>query len=136
LIDHGKVIELRGHDAVVEFSETGACVKCGACLSAGKGKMIALALNSLNAKVGSQVEVEILPRFVIGASFLVFMLPLLFLIAGYFVGVSLFPHNFQQNAGIITSAIFFMLSWFLIKAYDLRIKGTGRFKRRIVKILS
>ena len=95
--------------------------------------------NPLNAKVGDNVEVEILPVFVIGASFLIFIFPLLFLIAGYFFGYYLFPLFFQEgspkNAGIIVSFLFFFVSWFFIRFIDINAKKQGKFTRKIVKIV-
>ena len=137
--DKGKVIELIGSDAVVEFEANSACAKCGACLNAGHGMMRALVKNPLNAKVGDSVEVEILPVFVIGASFLIFIFPLLFLIAGYFLGYYLFPLFLKevssQNAGIIISFLFFFVSWFFIRFIDINAKKQGKFTRKIVKIV-
>lgn len=140
MLDRGKVIELKGNDAVVQFVETSACAKCGACFRAGKGLVVTTAENSLKAKVGDLVEVEILPKFVITASFLIFILPLIFLLLGYFVGygiaLSLKVTNFAQNIGILTSIIFFILAWAGIRVYDSHVKKTQKFQSKIVKIVS
>ena len=102
--------------------------------------MVTTAENPLKAKVGDRVEVEILPKFVIAASFLIFILPLIFLLLGYFVGyeIAVFFNyrDFAQNIGILASIAFFVLSWVGIRAYDTHIEKTQRFQSKIVKILS
>ena len=133
MIDLGKVLELKGAEAVVEFPVSSACAKCGACIQAGRGIMVMTCENSLGARIGDRVEVETSPQYVVAFSFLLFILPLLFLMSGYFIG---FYFSKKEGIGILSSILFFVLAWFLLKAYDSYFKGSRKFTSKILQIIS
>ncbi|KAF0132996.1 MAG: sigma-E factor negative regulatory protein RseC [Candidatus Saganbacteria bacterium] len=100
---------LPGNLATVTFKSHGACKNCGMCLVAGNEASIK-AKNEIGAKVGDKVKVEISPKEVIRAAGILFILPILSMIAGYFIG------------GIIFSFVFLFASFILIYLFEKAIK--------------
>jgi len=80
------------------------------------------ALNELKAKAGDNVKVEIPPRNVLLASFLLFILPLIALMSGFFIG------------GVVWSFLFLFITYLLIFIYD-RMFHFVSVKSRIVEVL-
>lgn len=75
--------------ARVEFHSTAGCKKCGICKMMGD-KVFVDAINEIGAKIGERVEVEIEPKSVLWATFLLFIAPLIGLFLGYYAGGVLF----------------------------------------------
>lgn len=86
MIEQGKVIAILPDGlARVEFASTAGCKKCGICKMTGDRVYID-ASNELGAEVGEAVEVEIATKNVLWATFLLFILPIIGLVIGYFIG--------------------------------------------------
>ena len=107
--------------AQIEFKGTSACAKCGKCSMGLSGEMFVEAENKIQAKIGDTVEVEFFS--VISSSFIVYILPIVFLVIGYFIGVMVFPlvsiEVSMENLGIIFAIAFLFISFALLKIYDL-----------------
>ena len=116
--------------AKVEFKSSSACAKCGKCTMGATGEILIKAQNKVGAKVGDQVEVEILSGALISSSFLIYILPIIFLVLGYFVGFSLHPLILsgvsQESSGIIFSIVFLFVSFVLLKLYDTYVSKKGK----------
>jgi sigma-E factor negative regulatory protein RseC len=90
MLEQGKVIEVLGNGiARVEFTSTAGCKKCGICKMMGD-KVFVDALNEIGAGKGERVTVEIEPKSVLWATFLLFIAPLIGLFLGYYAGGVLF----------------------------------------------
>lgn len=90
MIEQGRVIEILGNNlARVEFTSTAGCKKCGICKMMGD-KVFVDAINGIGAGKGERVEVEIEPKSVLWATFLLFIAPLIGLFLGYYAGGVLF----------------------------------------------
>ena len=109
LQEKGVVIGLRGGTAVVQTKNKLACSSCKVSTSCGTGiveqylsaKLFESELpNTLNAKVGQQVIIEIPKSSVTKASLVVYVVPLLFLFLGAIFG-QLFI--FSENLIILIS---------------------------------
>ena len=119
MIEQGTVTEILADGrAKVNFKSGRECVKCGACFKNGEQGYVE-ALNGTGAKKGDTVRVEIPPQKVLQATFLLFIIPPVALIAGYFV------------AGILSSFVMFFLSFLLLYLYDRRFQGEKTFCRII-----
>ena len=65
------------------------CDNCGVCSQKPTTDLLAMASNTIGAKVGDMVEVESIAGSSIGIAVLVYVLPCVFLILGYFLGQAL-----------------------------------------------
>jgi len=134
--DIGTVVDIREGNAVVEFSKSDACTTCKLktfCFFQ-EGDITSLSMtNTLSAKVGDIVQFEILPQARILGSFLVFIVPILFLINTYFLcrsGIGL-----SENLSILLSLLSVVLSFLLVKIIDLIVRKRALIQPRMKDII-
>lgn len=128
----GLVIELKGSLALVRVKEGSGCEGCsgaGSC-KAVSGERVLEAENSVGAKPGQRVLISIGSGAFLKASFLVYMVPIIFLFIGAYVGgkvgPTLYPGLAMDYWQALTGATFLALSAGVIRLYDKRVKkGTG-----------
>lgn len=85
--EYGRVVAIKGGDAMIKFIRTSACGRCHACgMLSTQNEIVVGVQNSLGAKVGDQVAVNILMRKALGASVVAYVFPLLMLILGAVAG--------------------------------------------------
>ncbi|RQD70589.1 MAG: sigma E positive regulator RseC/MucC [Tindallia sp. MSAO_Bac2] len=83
----GQIIQVLNGTAKVKMQRHSSCAGCNACKMGSSDKPIELeALNRLNAREGDWVEVEMENQYVLTAAFMMYMIPLLFLVAGVLIG--------------------------------------------------
>ncbi len=118
----GEIVAVEGERAQVKVVRGDKCGDCRVCQAFGEGGGIMEARNRIGAAVGDLVEVEVNPKVVVGHSFLLFIVPLVFLIAGYLVGHALaWPAILGPEARGIVGAFFFLTaSFLLLRVYDRR----------------
>ena len=122
MIEQGIVKEiLKNGLARVYFKAGGGCEKCGACIIKGNEAYID-AINEAKAKVGDPVRVEIPAGNVLKAVSLLFILPIICLIAGFFMG------------GVLWAFLSLFICYFLIFLYD-RTFHFSNAKSIIVEVL-
>lgn len=98
----GIVKEVRQSTAIVEIKRSSACGEnCASCGLCQNKTMTAEAKNLINAKIGDTVIVETADKKVMNAAFLVYILPLIVMLAGYFIGALK-----SETVGIITAFLF------------------------------
>lgn len=103
------------------------CASCGLC--PGKTAKV-LAVNDINAAVGDTVIIDMPDSRVLGAAFLVYIVPLIMLIIGYFSGHALFN---SEIAGIITGFLFMAAAFTTIICIDKKIKR--KYTPHIIRIV-
>ena len=116
----GVIISEEKQKVTIQMVKGDKCKDCNLCETTGPNQMQVEALNNINAHVGDLVEFEVPPAKVLGSSFLIFIVPVLFMIAGYFIGTSFFgPQSGEgEGAGILGSIFGFVLSMILLKFFD------------------
>ena len=117
----GKIVEINGDVAEIQIAKSKECAGCTACdMWDTKGPVYIPAKNTVQGKVGDLVEVEIAPAQVLGSSLLVFLFPILALMAGYWLGSRLAPQLQMggESAGILGAVIFLVISFGVIYFYD------------------
>jgi sigma-E factor negative regulatory protein RseC len=137
MIETGVVKKIEKDLAWVTMIKGEQCAGCTACKAFGEGSFELVALNEPGAKTGENVEVEINPRQVIKHSTIVFLLPVLALIIGYFLGNSYLTQIglSLEAAGIIGSLGLMILTFFAIVGYDRMISKTQQVNARISRVL-
>jgi len=139
--EEGLVRSLHGRLAKVEMLESNACQHCsahGACQFLGGDKVRAVAAeNEIGAQVGDRVLLAAPRRGVLGAGFLVYMVPVLALIAGAAVGQKLGPAwgMSTQNAAVITGLGSLAAAWLVLRQVSRKLGQKSSFKVRIVRVV-
>lgn len=134
-IQEGVVVSNEGDFARVNVQTHSSCESCGACDSS---KMIILAFNPLKARPGQMVRFVMTEGNMMRIAFILFILPLLAIFAGAFIGHLLAQtiHFHQTASMVIGGAVLFVLSILNILLYDRKYKlKTGNFAE-IIEILN
>lgn len=85
----GKVLKIMGQVALVSTSAKGACHSCsarGVCHMGGDKTRVVEAWNRRGAQVGDTVRIRLSSRSVLGAAFLLYLVPLLVFLGGFLLG--------------------------------------------------
>jgi sigma-E factor negative regulatory protein RseC len=132
----GKVVEIRDQLALVSTAAKGACHSCsarGICHAGGDKTMVAEAWNPLGAQVGDTVSIHLSSRSVLGAAFLLYLVPLLVLLGGVILGQSLT----QNDLWAVALGFLFMAAAYVgIRFLDRRLSRAKKLRPEIVEILS
>ncbi len=106
--------------AMVKLVRDKKCQGCHACDLFGDGSASISAVNGIDAKPGDVVEVNIGSDKVLFSSFIVFLLPILLIIVGYFLGHHFFaPQGYSgEEYGIGGAGIAFLFSLWISKQID------------------
>jgi sigma-E factor negative regulatory protein RseC len=129
----GIVVSAAGELVKVQMSRGERCEGCHACHAVGSSLMEVEAHNELGAKVGDVVEIYVEPAKLLGHSFILFIFPILMMIAGYFIVdyISGGSSTSSEGYGILGAFSFLLLSLLMIKLYDLFL---GRDRRAPVRV--
>ena len=118
--------------ADVEITRSSACGEsCASCKLCPGQTAVVEAINGINADTGDTVIIDMADKKVIGAAFLVYIVPLVMLIAGYFLGSAVFN---GETAGIITGFLFMAVTFALVIRVDKKVKS--KYTPHIVCIIS
>lgn len=137
----GVVMEASGGTAKVMMTRSGSCESCGAAGSckAVSDDRVMEADNPLGAEPGQQVVLKIESGLFLKATFLTYMLPVIFLFLGAYLGGkygqeisgAISVDNWQALGGVAS----LVLSAVLVRLYDRKIKKSKVLKPVIVKII-
>lgn len=130
----GEVVELNGKKALVRIQRTSSCGEnCAECSGGCKPtSSVVEANNSVSAKVGDTVKMQMNSLAFMSLAFIGYILPVIVCIATYFI-VSSFTNNVViADASAIGSLIAVLLIFFIV---DKLPKKSNLFTSTIVKIL-
>lgn len=128
----GVIISEKQNQVTVQIIRGDKCKGCNLCDATGPNQMQLVANNSFGAKIGDTVEVEVPPGKVLGYSFILFIIPIIMMIAGYFVGTSF--SSGSEGVGIIGSLTGLALSFLIIKFLDSQLGSSDQSAQVINKI--
>jgi sigma-E factor negative regulatory protein RseC len=136
----GQVVALDGDLATVVVRRHDVCGKCGGCgaMLSGGGENYVKARNMAGAHVGQSVKVVTDTGKVLKASFVAYIIPILALLAGIWLGqqfgaaLGLFAR--EELVGLAFGIAFLLLSYLAVRGYDRRVAGEGP-RVAVVKIL-
>ena len=126
----GIVTAISGGIAQIHFSRGSACAHCGACLTVGESEMEISLPNTLGAKVGDRVSVDLSPKRVVQASLLAYALPLSLLIGGVLLG-----SRIADWAGLVLGVAACGIGYLILRMIEKRSKHKNRFQPRMTRIL-
>ncbi len=127
----GTVTELNGNKAKVVFTRSKACGDCHACVSFGSDQAETELANTLGAKVGDRVSIELHSGSVFTASLIMYGIPLVALLAGVLIG-SFISDLFTAVFGIGAAVIAFLI----IRLFEPKFTKMGKFDPRMIEIVS
>jgi len=130
--EEGRVTKVEGNLTQVEIEKKSACRACGLCSMRGKNTMIAEADNSIGAKVGERVRIEVPSSIILKGALLFYILPLVALMLGMALGIKITKH---QIGGLTLGFSFFILSFVLIWFHSKKTTAQNLYRSRITMII-
>lgn len=137
LKEYGIVLKLENGNAVVGIKRNSACSSCGACeLGSNHSQMYLTLENTVNAKPGDTVEIELPASQFLKASTILYLIPLMALILGiilgYYIGVYLNLN--AETFGAITGIIFTIFTYMSIRRLEPKFKKDSDLNPKITNI--
>jgi sigma-E factor negative regulatory protein RseC len=105
----------------------------------GGGKEMEVeAINDAGAKVGQNVVISFDTTPLLKATFLLYVVPILFLMVGAIIGDKMAPiFNFDVSTfSLITGLLFFGLAIMLVKSKGNKMAKKDKYRPKIIRILS
>ena len=132
MLQNGIVKKIKDNMAEVEIQRSSACGEsCASCGLCPGQTAVVTASNDIHATVGDRVTIDMADKKVLGAAFLVYIVPLIALIAGYFIGYAAFKSELPSvGIGFLLMAVTFGI----IILCDKKLKK--RYTPRIVSIVN
>lgn len=134
----GHVVDIKEGKAIVMVKRHDVCGKCGGCGVAvsGSGDNYVEAVNVVNAAIGQNVRVAMKTSHVLKASFVVYIVPIIALLAGIWLGQTLEgTFDVLGRFDLILGFVFLIGSYLLVRGYDKKVAG-GEAAASVVEILN
>jgi positive regulator of sigma E activity len=132
--EEARVLELTdGGMAKLEVVRSDACKTCNACFEGGSGKRLIFAENSLGAKEGDRVTIEISSAVIAKLSFLIYLLPITGLLLGVALVAQITVSEIMRALGGIAGFTVFSSAVFV---YLRKTKPKQSYMTRITKIFN
>ena len=126
----GLVTAITNGTAQIRFLRSSACAHCGACLTVGDSEMEISLPNTLGAKEGDRVMVDLSPKRVVQASLLAYAVPLVLLIAGVLVG-----SRIADWAGLVLGVAACGLGYLILRIVEKKSAKKKSFQPTMTRIL-
>ncbi len=133
MYEKGTVAEVANGQAKVIFARTSACKNCGACIKAGPEEMLVTVENTLNAEVGDTVAVSMNSSSFMGATLIMYGVPLLALLFGLFIPILLGASDWVAALSGIACAV---MAYGVISAFEPKFKKSPKFGHRMDHIVN
>jgi len=131
-VEQGEVIAVHGETVTVRIGASKNCEKCHLCKRVSPTEMVLQARFEGDIDVGDRVVVNFRPGTVVKSALILYILPLIGLVAGYFAGQGLSSFfGLKINGELFSAAtaiVFMLLSFIPIKLYDRKKREDPRFK--------
>lgn len=132
LEQYGEVVMMEGEKAKVQVRRHRQCKKCNLCSC--DSILMVEAHNPIHAKTGQIVLLKMDSRRVLGATFLIYIFPLLMILVGYLLG-SHFSGQREELVGFITGMLFLGLSFLIVRSMDQYLGNRWDYKPTIQYII-
>jgi sigma-E factor negative regulatory protein RseC len=130
--EEGEVTALHGNRATVKIQAGKGCERCRLCTPISDTEMVVEASFSSRVNVGDRVVLGFRPGVIIQSAFILYLIPLVALIVGYYVGKLLFKSwiipGREELFPALTSLVFLFASFVPIRLYDRRKENDKRFR--------
>ena len=136
MYERGTVISKNGEWVNIKIAARGACEKCRACITLNEREMVIMARDEVGVEEGDRVILRVSPGKVVQAALVVYLIPIILLFAGYFLGFLLQRKIPALGAGegfpIAVAFLLFICSLGVLKLFDLAARREDRGFRAIV----
>ena len=135
--EYGTVLKLENGNAVVSIKRNSACSSCGACeLGSNHSQMELTLKNTVNAKPGDTVEIELPASQFLKASTILYLVPLIALILGIAIGyyIGIYANMNADIVGAVTGILFTRLSYLSIRRLEPKFKKNTDLNPKIIDI--
>ena len=127
----GIVVSAEGNNAHIRIQRESACGgNCASCASSCAKETVVTAFNKAGAAAGDYVELEMESSRVLGAAVLVYVIPLLMLVLGYFIVY--FISN-SESWGICAG--FILMAAAYVVAAKIAKKNTNKYSLSVEKVI-
>jgi sigma-E factor negative regulatory protein RseC len=140
--EEGIVTKVYSSTAWVKCSKSAACETCKAkafcdTMGGGDDDVEVEAINAARAKVNDRVFISFETSSLLKVSFLVYMVPVLFLILGVVIGDKIARiFNYDQSIfSIVVGFLFLFAAFFFVKAKGNKMSKKDEYKPKIIRIL-
>ncbi len=114
----GIIKDINNNEVEIEFSRSSACGKCGACMMAkDTGKMLIKIPYTKKINIGDEVYIDIDRNFYLLSSLLLYVLPLLILIAVVMLGSNILHGDNSQIIIAFSAIVLSFGSYFVLKLF-------------------
>ncbi len=130
----GIIIAKQGDMVQIEVKPGGNCAGCNACIVNNTKSVVIEARNDIAAETGEEVYFQVQPHRVVGYSLLIFILPLIMMVIGYFVGFMWLPRPqaMEEGIAIATALIGLIIGFLMVKGYDKMLVGRRRCNAQVI----
>lgn len=126
----GLVTAVTNGSVQIRFLRSSACAHCGACLTVGESEMEITLPNTVGAKEGDRVAVDLSPKRLVQASLLAYAVPLVLLITGVVIG-----SRFADWAGLTLGVSACGIGYLILRIVERRSAKKRSFQPRLERIL-
>ncbi len=138
--EQGLVERIKRDRALIKVVKSSACSHCTSkdSCSVPEKNMVIEVKNSLNAKEGDLVEVSVPEGTFITLSLMIYIFPVVALMAGAFLGnyLSTLLETDPSLTAIITAAIFLFASFIILRLIDRRKEIRAKYIPNMTRIIS
>ncbi|MBW2615370.1 MAG: SoxR reducing system RseC family protein [Deltaproteobacteria bacterium] len=138
--EQGIIEEVSGQKALVRIKKSSACGTCesrGDCEVASGKSMVVEVVNDLGGGEGDHVELSVPSGAFLKLSLLVYILPVVALIAGAFAGgvCAPFLHITPTLASVIGGFLVMGITFYALKRFDRSLRARSEFRPRMTRVL-
>ena len=138
--EQGIIEEVSGQKALVRIKKSSACGTCesrGDCEVASGKSMVVEVVNDLGGGEGDHVELSVPSGAFLKLSLLVYILPVVALIAGAFAGGMCAPflHMTPTLASVMGGFLVMGITFYALKRFDRSLRARSEFHPRMTRIL-
>lgn len=133
----GIVVNCKDHMCEIQLLRHTACGKCGACQLGDENKNVMIkAQNNKGADVGETVIVGMPTQSILGAAFIMYIIPLLAFVLGLTLGYFvLTDHLHQELFSALMGIILMAITFFIIKSQEKRFLKSQRYTAQILSVV-
>ncbi len=136
----GIVTKVNSSTAWVKCTKSAACESCSAkgfCATGGNDDVEVEAINAVGAKVDDRVTISFETSSLLKATFLVYMIPVLFLVLGVVIGDKIAQiFNYDQTIfSVLVGSLFLVVAFFFVKTKGKELSKKDAYQPKIIRIL-
>jgi sigma-E factor negative regulatory protein RseC len=130
--EEGEVTGVHGERATVKIKASKSCERCRLCTRISDTEMIVEAYTVKPVNIGDHVVLGFRTGIIIQSAFILYLIPLISLILGYYAGKFLFRafiiSGKEELFPALTSLVFLFVAFIPIRLYDKKKEKDRRFR--------